>query len=100
MIPHAANVLNRYQVSGTDGRTAYYRIRGRNSNGKVFEFGEQVWAKPKRRKSLFRQRSLSARFVGATWVGFSGRTNEHIVVVNGGGPAVRVRTARARPESE
>ena len=34
------------------------------------------------------------------WVGFSSRSNEHLVVLPGGGPALRVRTVRAWPSSE
>ena len=48
MIPQAADTINRFLV-GDDGRTAYYRVRHKNFHGKVFEFGEQVLAKPKRR---------------------------------------------------
>ena len=100
MIPQASNSLNRFQVSGDDGRTPYYRVHLRNFNGKCFEFGEQVLAKPKRKKSVFRSRTLDARMMEATWVGYSTRSNEHIVVMSGGGPAIRVRTVKPRPESE
>ena len=31
---------------GKDGRTAYFRLYGRNSAKAVLEFGEQVMAKP------------------------------------------------------
>ena len=47
MIPQAADTINRFLV-GDDGRTAYYRVRHKNFHGKVYEFGEQVLAKPKR----------------------------------------------------
>ena len=81
MIPHAAHTINRYLI-GNGGRTAYYRIHGRHSHGRVFEFGEQVLAKPKKRKrKQLKQRTLDARMVGATWVGYSARSNEHIVVM-------------------
>ena len=43
---------------------------------------------------------MEARFHEATWVGFNGRSNEHIVVLSEGGPAIKVRTVRPRPESE
>ena len=33
-------------------------------------------------------------------MGFNSRSNEHIIVLPGGGPAMRVRTVRARPSSE
>ena len=47
MIPQAADTRNRFLV-GDDGRTACYRVRHKNFHGKVYEFGEQVLAKPKR----------------------------------------------------
>ena len=99
MIPHAAGAINRFLI-GVDGKTAYQRIHLREFKGKVFEFGEQVLAKPKRKYSKNKRRTLDARFVEATWVGYSTRSNEHIVVLQNGGPAIRVRTVKSRPESE
>ena len=70
MIPHASDSINKYLV-GDDGRTAYYRVNLKNFNGKVFEFGEQVLAKPERsNKSIKKKQALDARFHDATWVGF------------------------------
>ena len=47
----AGELLGRGQV-GKDGRTAYFRLYGRNSAKAVLEIGEQVMAKPLRcRKS-------------------------------------------------
>ena len=45
-----------------------------------------------------RKMSLKTNLVEGTWVGFETHTIEHIVP--GGGPALRIRTVRARPESE
>ena len=36
----------------------------------------------------------------ATWVGHNARNGEHLVALASGGLAIRVRTARPRPESE
>ena len=57
-------------------------------------------AKPRRKQGHKKRGTLDARFVEATWVGFSGRSNEHVVVLKSGGPAIRVRTVRTRPPSE
>ena len=43
---------------------------------------------------------LKSNWIEGTWVGFNGRSNEHLVVFPGGRPALRVRTVRARPSSE
>ena len=99
MIPHAGQTINRFQV-GEDGRTAHYRLHMKNFGGKTFEFGEQVLAKPKRRHKLIRHKTLDAKFREATWVGYAGRSAEHLVVLQEGGPAIKVRTVRPRPTSE
>ena len=82
------------QVLGCDdGRTAHYRVRHKNIHGKVFEFGGQVLAKPKRsNKQVKKKGALEPRFHDATWVGYNDRSNEHIVVLKEGGPAIKVRT--------
>ncbi len=99
MIPHGADCVNRF-LPGRDGRTAYYRVRGKNFDGAVYEIGEQVLAKPKRGKKTSRKTPLEPRFREATWVGFVDRSKEHMVVMKDGGPAIRVRTVRPRPEGE
>ena len=67
MIPQAADSISRFLV-GDDGRTAYYRVRHKNFHGKVFEFGEQVLAKPKRsNKQVKKKGALEPRFHDATW---------------------------------
>eukprot|EP00973_Karenia_brevis_P048650 6753750-Karenia_brevis.AAC.1 len=47
-----------------------------------------------------KKRALNARMREGTWVGFHEKTNEHIVVLRGGGPAVLVRTVRPVSDSE
>ena len=92
---------------GTVGKTAHYRMYMKFFNGIVFEMGEQVFAKPVRDANLAklgrnpkRKLSLKSNWIEATWVRFDTRTNEHNVVAAKGGPALRIRTARAKPESE
>ena len=100
MIPHAADCINKYLV-GKDGRTAHYRVHLKNFSGKVFEIGEQVLAKPKRsNKKIKKRQALDARFHDATWVGFDARSNEHVVILGNGGPAIKVRTVKPRPEGD
>ena len=63
------------------------------------EFGEQVLAKPKRsNKQIKKKGALEPRFHDATWVGYNDRSNEHIVVLKEGGPAIKVRTVRPKAE--
>ena len=44
IIRHAAFILTRYRI-GKDGHTAWRRLTGRDWNGNVAEFGEQVLGK-------------------------------------------------------
>ena len=42
LFEHAADTINRVRI-GADGRTAYWRHKGRDFNTKVAGFGENVW---------------------------------------------------------
>ena len=54
-------------------------------------------AQPKRsNKKAKKQGALEPRFHDATRVGYNDRSNEHIVVLKEGGPAIDVRTVRPR----
>ena len=76
-------------------------MRHKNFQGKVFEFGEQVLAKSKRSNKQVRKKgALEPRFHDATWVGYNDRSNEHIVVLKEGGPAIKVRTVRPKAEGD
>ena len=97
MIPHAAESLNRFSV-GKDGRTPYYRTWHRPFTFKVFEFGEQIFAKPKRRRGAVNKRTLDPRWHDVTWLGFNDRSGEHLVAMKAGGPAIKVRTVRQKAE--
>ena len=90
MIPQAADTIHNFFV-GDDGRTAYLRVRHKNFYGEVYEFGEQVLAKPQRsNKQVKKKGALEPRFHDATWVG--------IVVLKEGGPAIKVRRPKAEGE--
>ena len=92
---HASTMLNRYHV-GRDGRTAYRRTSGKDCARKVVAFGEQVRVKPKRRPQTNRKQALESKWKTSTWVGMTGRSDEHIVISpdEGLGFAIRARTAR------
>ena len=75
---------------GRDGRTAYFRLYGRDSTKAILEIGEQIMAKPLRGRKSNKRLSLKERWVFATWVGVGPKTNEHVVVLGDGGAAIRV----------
>ena len=67
----------------------------------MYEFGEQVLAVPKRsNKQVKKERGFGARFHDAKCVGYNDRSNEHIVVLKEGSPAIKVRTVRPKAEGE
>ena len=99
LVTHASGVINSF-LPGAGGRTAYYRVLGRKCEGKTFEIGEQVWVKPKRKITIQDRSNLAARWLDGTWVGYDHRSHEHLIVLADGGPAIRVRSVRARPASE
>ena len=98
IIPHSADLINRYQL-GNDGKTPHYRIFRKFFNGKSVECGEQVWAKPKRSQEIRLKLSMKSNWIEGTWVGFVRRSNEHLVALPNGGPVLRVRTIKRRPDS-
>ena len=99
MIEHAGWLITHLRVRA-DGRTAWQRVTGRVCTQPLVEFGEVVWAKPLRRSAGNRHKvNLEARWFKGVWVGANDRSNEHIVICHGDGPAVRVRTIRRMTEA-
>ena len=96
---HAAMLLSRYKVSN-DGKTPYRRLTGKDCRAPMLEFGERVLAKPKRNPRTTRKLSLKSRWIEGTWVGSTRNSNEHLVIVDDGGPAIRVRTVKRRSEAD
>ena len=61
VIALAPDIINKFLV-GSDGKTAHQRIHNRPFSMKAFEIGEQVMAKPKRKKSSKLKRSLVSQW--------------------------------------
>ena len=99
LVELSCEILNRCSV-GLDGRTPYYRIYGKNSSKAVLEVGEQIMAKPLRGKKTNKKLSLKERWVFGTWVGIDLKTNGHLVILHGGGAAIKVRTVLRRPKAD
>ena len=95
MVLHACTTINRYQV-GTDGCTPLRRLTGKENRQPAVEFGEQVLAKIKRSPKTRKKVSLASKWRMGTWVGATGKSNEHVVILPKGGAAVRVRTVKRR----
>ena len=96
LIEHVSVAINRTKV-GVDGKTAYARIKGKNSKIKLLPFGEKVlWMIPKeeRRKGP----KMRPRFNHGIWVGINEHTGEYIVMTPDG--IKRTRTIRRIPEAD
>lgn len=93
MVEHAAVLINRCLV-GYDGKTPYARLMGKNSGKEIVQLGERALAKIAIGKSSKRKQSLQSRWKAALWVGIARKSNEHIVVLEDGGPAIRCRTIK------
>ena len=94
MVTHAAGTLNRHQV-GKDGMTAYRRLRGKDHEVKVAEFGECVlYMTP----GITGKNKLDARWEKGIWLGIRDRSGEIIVGTPEG--CMKVRSIRRRPDEE
>ena len=64
LVEHTAWVLNKFHM-GSDGRTAYGRLHGREGHERVCEFGERImWYVPKKLRSKLDQRWRYGVFLG------------------------------------
>ena len=94
LMMHAANALNRYH-RGKDGMTAYRRLRGKDYNGQVAEFGECVmYMTP----GITGRDMLDPRWEKGVWLGCNARGGEIIVGTLEG--CMKVRSIRRRPDGE
>lgn len=95
LVEYSALVLRRHLV-GSDGRTAYERLKGRGDRRRLVEFGECVVYKPL--KSAFHQpRPLEARFEDVIFLGLSDVSGE--VLVGLGAHILRGPEVRRIPEN-
>ena len=89
-------MVSLYQV-GTDGKTAYQRVRGRSCKTPIAKFGERVLYKEmKDGKSTAAK--IDSTWHSGIWLGLKGRTGEHIVGTSEG--VVKAYTVRRRSEDE
>jgi len=95
MAEYAAFLLTRFEV-GTDGRTAYERMKGKKAKVQGMEFAEGIlW---KRRREGGPLGKLTCMWEDGVYLGVKGSTGE-IIVGDKSGIWV-TRTTRRKPESE
>ena len=94
LVRYASTVLNRYHVMD-DGKTAYYRLKGKNFRAPVAEFGECIWyLKPGSRG----MDKMYSRWETGVFVGVRDESGEVIVGTKDG--FIKVRTFRRKASKE
>ena len=88
IIDYAGTLITRSKI-GTDGRTAYQRLKGKSPSNQVAVIGEKVLYMPVK-KGGKRMNKLAPKFKYGIWLGISNMTSESIVGTSGG-----IFTARA-----
>ena len=96
MIEHAGCLLRRFKI-GSDGRTAYERIKGRKSNRSMVPFGECLWWMPLRPQSR-EPTNLDPRVEEGCFMGIREVSDEALIMTPQG--LVKCRDVRRRPEPE
>ncbi len=96
MAEYAAQLYSRYHV-GQDGKTAYGRLKGRESQRPIVQFGECVMFRPVKKNSDAMDK-YEPRWLEGCWLGMVERSGEGIIHYNG--EIVKCRSVRRRPLSE
>ena len=94
-IENAGTMITRYRV-GTDGKTAYQRLKGKAPSNSLVPLGERVLYLPLKRAG--RKNKLAAKFKYGVFVGINSRTSESLIANAHG--TFRARTIRRLPEDE
>ena len=101
---HGGFLITKFLKGSQNGFTALYRMYGKDYRGDLVEFGECVWAKPKRtgRKALrYQEDPMGPRGVHGVWLGIQEETGENLVALLGPkAPVIRVRAIAHKPEDE
>jgi hypothetical protein len=92
LIEHAAYMLNRCKL-GTDGRTAYGRLHGKESMARLCEFGERIlWYVPKKHRA-----KLDARWRYGIFLGRATNCDQNYVGLATGAIVTARAMVRIRP---
>ena len=96
IIEYVGILITRNKV-GSDGKTAYQRLKGKRATSQVCSIGEKVLYMPVK-KSGARLNKLVPRFKYGVWLGISPRTSESLAGTPDG--AFRTRVVRRLEESK
>ena len=94
MVRHAGNAINRY-LRGTDGLTAYRRLKGKEFKRETAEFGEGVWYM---RADIVGKAKLESRWEDGIWLGIHEASGEHIIGTKDG--CLKAKDIKRKPEAD
>ena len=90
LVEHAVDLVNKLQV-GSDGRTAYERLKLKRYHGEMYRFGEPVLARVTGKPV---GGLVIERFVEAIWLGQRFHSGEHIIARESDGRVFRCTTVK------
>ena len=95
LVEHAADLVTRLQV-GSDGTTAWERLKGKKYRGEYFEFAQKVWHRipDKPAGGLLKERWLPGIWLGRRWA-----SDEHVIAMTNG-LVVRAASVHSFPEEQ
>jgi hypothetical protein len=96
LIEWCCTIINRYS-KGADGRTPYQRVRGKESNRPICQFGERLLWRPLKTAANRRDKD-EPNYQDGYWLGIIHRTDEVIIGTPEG--VVKCRDIRRRPVEE
>ena len=96
IVDYAGMLITRVK-KGSDGKTAYQRLKGKSPGKQVAMIGERVLYMPIR-KSSSRLNKLEPKFKYGIWLGVSGRTSESLIGASDG--VFKARVVRRLEESK
>ena len=95
MVENTADLINKLHV-GTDGKTAYERIKGKGYRGEFLEFGSSIFHRiPDNPQGGL----MAPRWGSGIWLGKRFSTDEHVIGLEDG-RVIRTRSVRAKPAED
>ena len=94
LVRHAAQAVNRYRI-GSDGLTRHRRLKGRDFNKEVAEFGESVWFLFLKSKG---KNKMKSRWASGIWLGIRDESGEVIIGTDEG--VIKCRTVGRKGTKE
>ncbi len=96
LVMHTGEILTRFKM-GPDGRTPYFRLKGKHPRTKMIPFGEKVMYMPAK-DTREKKNKLEPRFEDGIWVGIDAEASEAVILTPTG--VKLARSVKRLPEDE